>query len=83
MPQLRRPDYQPPQTLAVRVAPRGNPEDGHRVTVTFLQRSVETGGSGALPRAPSYRCRTVKGHCTEVSQVLGDEQYSWVLDGGM
>lgn len=77
-PQPRKPDYQPPQTLAGHVAPRGNPEDGRHVTATSLPRTVETGGPGAPPRAPSYRWRTVKGHCVEVS---GDEEFRWALDG--
>lgn len=70
MPQLRRPDYQPPQTLACHVAPRGSPEDGRHVTATSLLLSDETGGPSALPKSPSYRWRTVKGHCVEVSEAL-------------
>lgn len=63
MPQLRRPDYQPPQTLAYHVAPRESPEGARHVTATSLMLSVETGGRSALPKPPSYRQRTVKGHC--------------------
>lgn len=62
MPQLKRPDYQPPQTLAGHIAPRGIREDGHHVTATSPPHNGETGGAGAPLRAPSYRCRTVKGH---------------------
>lgn len=77
MPQQRRPDYQPPQTLACHVALRGSPEDGHHVTATYLLLSVETGGPGTLPKPPSYRWRTVKGHCGGIRHI------SWALDGEM
>lgn len=82
-PQPRRPDYQPPQTLACHVAPTRSPEDGRHVTATSPPLNVETGGPGALPKPPSYRWRTVKGHCVEVSEALGDEEYRWALDGEM
>lgn len=62
MPQLKRPDYQPPQTLAGHVAPRGIPEDGRRGTAASPPPNGEAGGAGAPLRAPSYRGRTVKGH---------------------
>lgn len=65
MPQLRRPDYQPPQTLAGHITPRGNRKDGRHVTATSPSHNGETGGPGSPPRTPSYRRRTVKGHCEE------------------
>lgn len=63
MPQLRRPDYQPPQTLAGHIAPRGMREGGRHVTATSPPHNGEAGGAGAPLRAPSCRRRTVKGHC--------------------
>lgn len=63
MPQLKRPDYQPPQTLAGHIAQRGIREHGHHVTATSLPHNGEAGGAETPLRAPSYRRRTVKGHC--------------------
>lgn len=71
MPQLRRPDYQPPQTQAGSVAPRGNLEDGRHVTAASQPGDITAGGSGALPRTPSYRWRTVKGHCMRYQRRWG------------
>lgn len=69
MPQPRRPDYQPPQTLAGHEAPRENHTGGCHVIATPHLLGVKTGGLGALLQPPSYRWRTVKGHCLEVLQV--------------
>lgn len=80
MPQLKRPDYQPPQTLAGHIVPRGIREDGHHVTATSPPHSGETGGAGAPLRAPSYRRRTVKGHCEEgLGPGRGDEMIADLL----
>lgn len=68
MPQLRRPDYQPPQTRAGHAAPGGSPE-GH-VTATSLLPNAATGGPDAQSKPPSYRGRTVKGHCVEITRVV-------------
>lgn len=79
MPQPRRPDYQPPQTLACHVARGESPEDGRRVTAIILPLNAETGGRGALPKSPSYRWRTVKGHCVEVLEAVCEEEYRWAF----
>lgn len=78
MPQLKRPDCRPPQTLAGHIAPRGIPEDGRRGTAASPPPNGEAGGAGAPLRAPSYRCRTVKGH-----RGGGEGGGGWVLDAEM
>lgn len=79
MPQPRRPDYQPPQTLACHGAPRESHMGGCHVTATPQPLGVKTGGLGALLQPPSYRWRTVKGHSLEVLQVYGEAAYGWVF----